>query len=350
LGIGSLLAAPIVSEFCVVGVLEVFSPHARAFTYAHAVLLDQIVGIVPRIQGDTQPENTQSATPIEPDDVPVVLPPVESRLHSMAAASSEEPIEEKIEQKTKGNTEQENDPNTEVREQVLQVQVRNLEPESPTPPRLLYRALLGLAIAVAVTALGYVVGPAMKNWIHTPQVAQGSFVKAVKAAETTSPVSGQITGNRGPTGLSSATAKVSSINPRSPDPSPQPKSLPDLRKRADAGDADAQWLMGVRYHDGEGVPRDDGQAVQWFQRAAEQGNVAAQGALGAYFWRGRGVPEDLSKAYFWSDIAMAQGDELSKSRIEGLSSQMTSNQVAAARQRAEVWIRAHNQPAKSTGN
>jgi hypothetical protein len=124
-------------------------------------------------------------------------------------------------------------------------------------------------------------------------------------------------------------------------------SLADLRKFADRGDADAQWQMGVRYHNGEDVPQDDAQAMRWFQRAAEQGHVIAQATLGAYYWAGRGVPPDLSKAYFWSAIALAGGDENSKSRLEGLASQMTRAQVSAARQQAEVWIRTHTQRAKS---
>jgi hypothetical protein len=115
-----------------------------------------------------------------------------------------------------------------------------------------------------------------------------------------------------------------------------------VQKLAEAGDPDAEWQMGVRYHDGQGVRQDDVQAVRWFELAAEQGYVAAQGALGAYYWRGRGVPADLSKAYFWSAIAMAQGDEMSKSRIEGLSSQMTRAQISVARQQAEDWISAHD--------
>ena len=90
------------------------------------------------------------------------------------------------------------------------------------------------------------------------------------------------------------------------------------------------------------MPQDDTQAVQWFLRAGEQGHVTAQGTLGAYYWAGRGVPQDLSRAYFWSALAFAQGDETSKSRLEGLSSQMTRSQVAAARQQAEIWIRRHN--------
>ncbi len=86
---------------------------------------------------------------------------------------------------------------------------------------------------------------------------------------------------------------------------PQPKSLADLQNSAERGDPDAQWQMAIRYHDGEGVPQDDTEAMKWFERAAEQGHVDAQSPLGAYYWAGRGVPVDLSKAYFWSAIATA---------------------------------------------
>ena len=119
---------------------------------------------------------------------------------------------------------------------------------------------------------------------------------------------------------------------------------------ANQGDADAQWQLGLRYHNGEGIAQSDSQAMLWFQMAAEQGHVTAQSALGAYYWVGRGVPRDLSKSYFWSEIAMVQGDDISKSRLEGLSSQMTQAQVSAARQQAEVWIRSHSQRAKSEAN
>jgi TPR repeat protein len=72
--------------------------------------------------------------------------------------------------------------------------------------------------------------------------------------------------------------------------------------------------------------------------------------LGAYYWAGRGVPEDLPRAYFWTAVAVTQGDENSKWRLEGLASLMTQAQVSAARQQAEVWIRAHGQQAKSKAN
>jgi hypothetical protein len=221
-------------------------------------------------------------------------------------------------------------PKPEVREQVSQqvpgptvhAQVLDQVPKpAPTSSsRLLDLGLLGLAIAVVAMVVGYLVGPIIEKRI-SPEASQRSLVKAA------STVSGQ----------------------RSADQRAQAKSLPDLRKLADRGDADAQWQMGVRYHNGEDVPRDDVQAMQWFQRAADQGHVMAQGALGAYYFAARGVPKDLSKAYFWSVIAMAQGDEISKGRLELLASQMTRAQVYAARQQAEVWIHQHRvaQPANA---
>src|SRR5882762_3080499 len=60
LGIGSLMAAPSVSDFRVVGLLETFSPHPRAFTKAHETVLDRLVEMIPK----THREKTQPETPI----------------------------------------------------------------------------------------------------------------------------------------------------------------------------------------------------------------------------------------------------------------------------------------------
>jgi hypothetical protein len=331
LGIGSLMAAPIVSDFRVVGLLEVLSPNPRAFTETHGTVLERLVEMIPKIHRDqsqpedTQPESIQSETPIRPEAVSA--PPASGSgatefdsIHAIREALKERQPEapEHLAQQVSGEI---------VPEQVPE-EVLGQAPETAPTARLLYRALLGLTVAAVAMAAGYLLGPMIeKRWANSPQTSQRSSVEGSQAV----PV--QQTGDR------------SLADQRA-----QAKSLPELRKLADQGDADAQWLMGVRYHDGEGVPQDDAQAMQWFLRAAEQGNVAAQRALGAYYWRQRGDPEDLSKAYFWSAIAMAQGDEISKSRIEGLASQMTQAQVSAARQQADAWIRTHSQRVKSEAN
>jgi TPR repeat protein len=217
---------------------------------------------------------------------------------------------------------------------------------------LLYRALLGLSLVVALAALAYVFGPAAENWAGSQHASRWLSVRSAKANNVAEPTSAQPADLRS---AASSSVNFTSADPNLVDPasaghSLQPKSLQEMQKLAEAGDTDAQWQMGVRYHDGQGVPQDDARAVRWFQLAAERGNVAAQGALGAYYWRGRGVPADLSKAYFWSAIAMAQGDEMSKSRIEGLSSQMTPAQISVARQQAEDWMGAHNRRTSSGTN
>ncbi len=51
------------------------------------------------------------------------------------------------------------------------------------------------------------------------------------------------------------------------------------QQRADKGDADAQFRMGELYRDGDGVPKDDVRAREFFGKAASQGNKDAARAL-----------------------------------------------------------------------
>lgn len=124
-------------------------------------------------------------------------------------------------------------------------------------------------------------------------------------------------------------------------PAPEPQTLDELRKFADQGDPVAQFALGARYAQGDGVKQDYAEAVRWFKKAADQGHVVAQATLGAYYWAGRGVNEDLSKAYFWSVLARAGGDEASKYRVAALTSRMSRPQVLEAEQQANDWLRQH---------
>lgn len=276
LGIGSFLAAPIVVDFRVVGLLEVFSSHPRRFTKAHEAVLDRLVEIIPK--GPPEPPMRQDAATGE------LLPPSSQTNFSMPEVRETFP---------------ESEPGAETEAQAPWVRVFS---------RHLHLGLMALAVAIGATALGYSLA---RHWSAADQAATRPVAATVSAQNVA----------RGGADAGSPEA---------------------LRKLAEAGDPDAQWQMGALYHNGIGVLQDDTQAVQWYLRAAEQGHVAAQATLGAYYWAGRGVPPDLARAYFWSALAFAQGDDTSKSRLEGLASQMTRSQVAAARQQAEIWIRQHN--------
>jgi TPR repeat protein len=67
------------------------------------------------------------------------------------------------------------------------------------------------------------------------------------------------------------------------------KSLAEVRAKAEKGDAVAQWNLGCRYYDGQGVAKDEAEVVKWFRKAAEQNLAAAQHNLGVCYQNGRGV-------------------------------------------------------------
>ncbi len=81
----------------------------------------------------------------------------------------------------------------------------------------------------------------------------------------------------------------------------------ELRPLAEQGDAEAQYNLGVMYTNGQGVPQDDAEALQWYRKAAEQGNAGAQYNLGVTYNNGQGVAQDYAEAAKWYRKAGEQG-------------------------------------------
>lgn len=87
-----------------------------------------------------------------------------------------------------------------------------------------------------------------------------------------------------------------------------PAEISDLQKRADSGDASAQFALGRAYESGNGPPRRADQAAMWYRKAAEQGNEKAQNSLGVLYWLGDGVEKDKAEAVRWYRKAARQGN------------------------------------------
>lgn len=51
--------------------------------------------------------------------------------------------------------------------------------------------------------------------------------------------------------------------------------LEALAVKANKGDADAQFHLGLMYGNGEGTPQDYKQAVKWYTKAANKGDADA---------------------------------------------------------------------------
>ena len=70
--------------------------------------------------------------------------------------------------------------------------------------------------------------------------------------------------------------------------------IDDLRERADQGNADAQFTLGVAYAKGEGVTQDNDEAHKWFNLSAAAGNTKA--GEGRDFVAKRMTPEQVAEA------------------------------------------------------
>jgi len=75
---------------------------------------------------------------------------------------------------------------------------------------------------------------------------------------------------------------------------------------AEQGDANAQFMLGGFYTQGQGVTQDFKEAVKWFRLAAEQGDAFAQFKLGGMYLMGKGVPQDSEAARKWMKLSTDQ--------------------------------------------
>jgi TPR repeat protein len=80
------------------------------------------------------------------------------------------------------------------------------------------------------------------------------------------------------------------------------------KARAEAGDAEAQYSLGVMYASGEVVAQDYQEAVKWYRLAAEQGNASAQYSLGFMYEEGRGVAQSDQEVVKWYTLAAELGN------------------------------------------
>jgi TPR repeat protein len=84
-------------------------------------------------------------------------------------------------------------------------------------------------------------------------------------------------------------------------------ALREYEARAEQGEAEAQFGLGVLYQRGEGVERSRETAAAWYRKAAAQGHVAAQFNLAYLYEVGLGVPQDDGQSVRWYRAAADQG-------------------------------------------
>lgn len=94
-------------------------------------------------------------------------------------------------------------------------------------------------------------------------------------------------------------------------------TLVQLKAEAMAGDADAQYLLGIRYQEGDGMRADSVEAARWFARAAAAGEPYSRYELGRIH-HDRASADDQIQARALYEAALADGVEAARPALATL--------------------------------
>ena len=84
------------------------------------------------------------------------------------------------------------------------------------------------------------------------------------------------------------------------------RPIGEVKAKAEAGDAESQVQLGLRYDKGEGVAKDHAEGARWYRKAADQNYARAQYALGLCYLDGEGVPKNQVEGVKWLRKAAEQ--------------------------------------------
>jgi TPR repeat protein/DNA-binding SARP family transcriptional activator len=111
----------------------------------------------------------------------------------------------------------------------------------------------------------------------------------------------------------------------------QPPKHPICTWLPNAGVAEAEHDLGVRYYEGISVKKDLAVAANWFQRASNHGSALAANNLGSMYLDGLAVGKDLEKAEQLLELAARRGDPLAMLTLAEL--RLSKNDF----QMAKIW-------------
>lgn len=110
-------------------------------------------------------------------------------------------------------------------------------------------------------------------------------------------------------------------------------------KAAEQGYARAQFNLGLQYEEGQGVKQDYEEAVSWYTKAAERDYTDAQYNLGLMYAHGKGVKQDYRQAYAWFSIAAIDGAKDVTSNRDIAAARLTAEELNEARRLAADLVR-----------
>ena len=91
----------------------------------------------------------------------------------------------------------------------------------------------------------------------------------------------------------------------------EPQSTDELfqliNQPARRGNTEAQFYLGKMFQSGNGISKNESEALNWFKRSAGRNNVNAQYELGLIYQHGKGVKTNINTAKKWYKKCADQG-------------------------------------------
>ena len=128
-------------------------------------------------------------------------------------------------------------------------------------------------------------------------------------------------------------------------PQDLPQALIWLRRAAEQGHPQAQYEF-ASFYIREGSNQDLAEAVKWLRRSAEQGYPRAQLTLGMLYAAGQGVDQDMAEAYAWVSLAGQTGDEMAVKALRQITNVLRDDELARALELAADYQRRYKKSVK----
>ena len=112
--------------------------------------------------------------------------------------------------------------------------------------------------------------------------------------------------------------------------SPDSAEMSQLYSEANNGNATAQYALGLKLLQGDGIAPNSVQAVTWFRRAADAGSTNAQFQLGVAYMHGQGLAPDYVQAYTWLTL-VAKSDTRAQSYLQQLTPKLKDSEIGRVR-------------------
>jgi TPR repeat protein len=110
-------------------------------------------------------------------------------------------------------------------------------------------------------------------------------------------------------------------------------ALKQITQLAEGGSPENQFILGVIYHNGQGVGQDYTESVKWYRLAANRGQSTAQSNLGSMYQYGQSVASSKVVAYALYNLSASidpSTDNKAPNNRAAMASEMTPKMLDAA--------------------